>query len=276
MLHHDRGDYTYVASLPPRSRPFFRHAAAVGGLFAGLSDAGFGAAPLCRGVVCAHQVGASTSTALTVRLERGWCPLCALSALARDFRPWQAVAAVGVEVHLWRVEVRLRRQLLVHIQPRPASLRAAPHRLCPAACRRQLLHCWQLHIPHTALRSTCCCTDPRGRPPSPPWPAPRWRASPRRSATRSWPSLCCSRSARCCHWCCRPLRGGVELHGGGPGIRGGAVRRQLSSGGSGAPPARLQRLFRDCAARSRDPCVAGAMRKKCGCFGALFALWRAL
>ena len=122
-----------MASLPPRSRPFFRHAAAVGGLFAGLSDAGFGAAPLCRGVVCAHQVGASTSTALTVRLERGWCPLCALSALARDFRPWQAVAAVGVEVHLWRVEVRLRRQLLVHIQPRPASLRAAPHRLCP--CR---------------------------------------------------------------------------------------------------------------------------------------------
>ena len=50
-----------------------------------------------------------------------------MSGLARDFRTWQAVVAVGVEVHLWRMEVRLRRPLLVRAQPRPASLeRAAP------------------------------------------------------------------------------------------------------------------------------------------------------
>ena len=61
------------------------------------------------------------------RLERSWCLPRALSGLARDFRTWQAVVAVGVEVHLWRMEVRLRRPLLVRAQPRPASLeRAAP------------------------------------------------------------------------------------------------------------------------------------------------------
>ena len=49
--------------------------------------------------------------------------------------------------------------------------------------------------------------------------------------------------------CCRPLRGGVKLQGGDPGSCGGAAARQLSSGGTGAPPARLWRLLRRRAAR---------------------------
>ena len=38
---------------------------------------------------------------------------------------WQAVIAVGVEVHLWRVEVQLRRPPFVRSLPRPALLRAS-------------------------------------------------------------------------------------------------------------------------------------------------------
>ena len=101
-------------------------------------------------------------------VERFHCIRRVLCRLACDIHMWQAVVAVGIEVHLWRLEVQLRRPVLVRAQLRPASLRVAAHRLCPAECRRQLLRCRQLHIPHTAVRSTCCCTDPRGRPPSPP------------------------------------------------------------------------------------------------------------
>ena len=66
----------------------------------GWSAGEFGAASLCRGAVYADQLGASSRRIPTVRLERAWCPLRALSRLARDIRPWQAVVAVGVEVHL--------------------------------------------------------------------------------------------------------------------------------------------------------------------------------
>ena len=62
-----------------------------------------------------------------MRLYRAWCPPRALSGLARDFCTWQAVVAVGVKVHVWRMKVLLWRPLLVRAQPRPASLeRAAP------------------------------------------------------------------------------------------------------------------------------------------------------
>ena len=147
---------------------FYRHAATVDGLLAGLSADGLGAAPGGRGAVYAALAGASRSAGSTVRLERAWCPPRALSRLACDFLTWQAVVAVGVEVHLWQLEVQLRRPLLVRACPRPASPRVAPHRLWPATCRRRLLRCWLLQITHAALRSTCDCTDPRGRPAPPP------------------------------------------------------------------------------------------------------------
>ena len=156
---------------------------------------------------------------------------------------------MGIEVHLRRVEVLLGDFILVRARPRPASPRATPHRLCPAERRCRLLRCRQLQITDAAQRSTCGCTDPRGRPAPSPSSAPRSWASPRRSAARSAPSLCCPRSSGCCRWCCRPLRGGVELQGGDPGNCGGAARQQLSSGGSGGPPARHGRLWRRRAAR---------------------------
>ena len=43
---------------------------------------------------------------------------------------------------------------------------------------------------------------------------------------------------------CRSLPGGLELKGGAQGGCGGAAGRRLTPGGSGAPPARLQRLRR--------------------------------
>ena len=211
-----------------------------------------GAVSRCRGAVCADRLGASSSAGSTVRLERAWCPPRALSRLARDICPWQAVVAVGVEVHLWRVEVQLGDCILVRARPRPASPRAPPHRLCPAERRRRLLRCRQLQITDAALPSTCACTEPRGRPPQSPWSAPRSRASLRQSAARSSPRFCSSRSSRCCRWCCRLPRGGLELQGGAHGSCGGVARQLLSLGGSGAPSGRFRRLWRVRAARLWD------------------------
>ena len=91
---------------------------------------------------------------------------------------------LGDEVHHWRLEVQHRRPLLVRARPRSASPRVASHRLCPAERRRWLLRSRQVQITHAALRSTCACTEPRGRPPLSPWSAPRSRASLRQSAAR--------------------------------------------------------------------------------------------
>lgn len=56
--------------------------------------------------------------------------------------------------------------------------------------------------------------------------------------------------------------GGLELQGGAQGGCGGAAARRLAPDGSGAPLARLRRLWRRCAARRLPPCHRLAARKK--------------
>ena len=150
-----------------------RHTKAVGDLHAGLSAGGLGDASLCRGAVCAPQLGASSRPGSTLRLERSWCRSRVLSGLARDVRTWQAVVAVGIEVHLWRMEVRLRRPPLVRAQPRPASLERAPPDFPPemlAVVRGPPLAPAPLLTLPSSIRR---CRAPPARPPAPPPSAPR-------------------------------------------------------------------------------------------------------
>ena len=122
-----------------------RHIVAVGDLHAGLSAGGFGDASLYRGADCAPRQGASSRPGSTLQLERSWCRSRVLSGLARDVHTWQAVVAVGIEVHLWRMEVRLWRPLLVRAQPRRASLERAPPDFAHGAGRCRAQHAWHLH-----------------------------------------------------------------------------------------------------------------------------------
>ena len=64
-----------------------------------------------------------------------WVSTARAERLTRVIRTWQAVVAVGVDSHLWRLEALQRRPLPVRAQPRTATLRAALHRPCPAECR---------------------------------------------------------------------------------------------------------------------------------------------
>ena len=229
---------------------------------------------MCRGVVCADQLGASTGTGLTVRLERAWCPPRALSGLARDFRPWQAVAAVGVEVHLWRVEVQLRRPLLVRAQPRPTSPRVAPHRLCPAACCRRLPRCRLLHpllmlpafdsLQHYAARATATI------------------ATIEDGLAGGSPAGCGAFLDVSELLSLLPLLLPVAARRLGAARR--RQRRLFRRSSAAARTGRLRRASRASLAALAAPCrslMAASSRpghhgKKCGCFGAFFALWRAL
>ena len=138
LVELSRGDYTPLGGSRALDKLFYRHAATVDGLLAGLSADGLGAAPGGRGAVCAAPAGASRSAGSTVRLERAWCPPRALSRLARDIHAWQAVVAMGVEV--LPIGGAVAPLLVVRARPRPAWLRVAPHRLSAACCRR-LPHC---------------------------------------------------------------------------------------------------------------------------------------
>ena len=146
------------------TKGIFRHAAAVERLQAGLSAGGMGAALGGRGAVRATPTGASSISGSTVRLERFQCPRCVLSRLACDNHMWQAVVAVGDEVHRWRLEVQLWRPAPVRAQLFFALSRSAPHPLCPSACPRQppcSLHLQPTHpcpafdlLLHSAARPT--------------------------------------------------------------------------------------------------------------------------
>ena len=92
-----------------------------------------------------------------------------------------------------------------------------------------------------ALRSTRCCRELRGRRALSPTSRPRWRACLR---SPSSPFSTMRRSSCSPAGCCRSLRGGMELRGGGCGGGGGAIARRIAPGGSGAPPGRLRRLWR--------------------------------
>ena len=120
-----------------------------------------------RGAVRAtlrSNTGASSISGSTVRLERFQCPRCVLSRLACDNQMWQAVVAVGDEVHRWRLEVQLWRPAPVRAQLFFALSRSAPHPLCPSACPRQppcSLHLQPTHpcpafdlLLHSAARPT--------------------------------------------------------------------------------------------------------------------------
>ena len=84
----------------------------------------------CCSMRCIEQPGLDSAT--RTRLV----PRRVLSRLARDFLTWQAVVALGVVVHLWRLEVQQWRQLLVRARPQTASPHVAAHRLWPAVCCR--------------------------------------------------------------------------------------------------------------------------------------------
>ena len=164
-----------------------------GDLHAGLSAGGLGDASLCRGAVCAPQLGASSRPGSTLRLERSWCRSRVLSGLARDVRTWQAVVAVGIEVHLWRMEVRLRRPLVARAQPRPASLdRAAPD-FGPEMLAVVRGRPWHLHPLLTLPSSIRRCRAPPARPPAPSPSAPR-SAPPSPPPPASFSTTRCSSS----------------------------------------------------------------------------------
>ena len=145
-------------------------------------------------------------------------------------------------------------------QPRRASLRVAPHRLCPAECRRRPPHSRAAAALNADLCWIGCCTVPRGRLAPSPQSGRRWRTSSRASAGRSSPSLCSSR--------CSSRRSKAA----------GAARRQTrrlwrrSSAASavrrlrrprrvtGVCLRRLRRLWRRCIASACDMCPV----KKCG------------
>ena len=211
-------------------------------------------APLSRYLSNAHHV-------------HGMCGCCALTQL-RSPRRWSRRAKThGLLVRRHGIFNRLR----CAPDQRPTRERAANQGSGhghSVARRGRACSCSPLTAAQCSFR---CSSAPVARPPSPPPSRPRWRAAPRPSASlfSTIPS-----SSRCFCCCCRSLRGGLELQGGGCGGCGGAAVRRLAPNGSGA---HLWRLWRRCvgalAALASLPRLLSVLKKSCAST-AFFSHWR--